>query len=418
MSTPPKPGLHLSSVLTQAGRQEAGGHAPSRVHIANPVVQRASTVLFPTLQDAWDMGDKSARGEARATTYGTSGTETTFALCEALEHIEGAGHQVRAALQPSGLAAITTALQAFLQPGDHMLMADTVYGPARLYALGMLARWGVRTTFFNPLAAPGEPDSAQALHEAGTKVLYLESPGSYTFEIPDVPALAQWARANGMVSMIDNAWASPMFARPFDWGVDISLLPLTKYWAGHSDVLMGAAVVREEHWLKFWTAQRALGICVGGDDAYLVMRGVRTAQARMQQISHSAMDVAKWLERRPAVGRVLHPGLSQHPQHALFKRDFQGASGLFSFELKPDALPAGVPLNEALGALCNGRRHFGIGYSWGGYESLIMPAKIDALRSTNRWTGGSLIRLNIGLEHPDDLIDDLEQGFAALRACK
>jgi cysteine-S-conjugate beta-lyase len=405
MNTTPK-NSRLTSQFTQAGRAPV-----PTVKVANPAVQRASTVLFETVEQAWRVGELSMNGARHLSTYGTVGTETTFALCDALEQIEGSGHAVRAALQPSGLAAISTALQAFLSPGDHLLMPDSVYGPARMYAEGMLTRWGVITTFFNPVAAPEAPDSAASLCRPNTKVLYLESPGSYTFEIPDVPALAAWARAKGLISMIDNAWGSPLYAKPFDWGVDVSVLPLTKYWSGHSDVLMGAVVVREALWERLFHTQRSLGICVGGDDAYLVLRGLRTAESRMRQISSSALGVAQWLRMQPQVGKILYPALAEHPQHALFKRDFSGASGLFSFEIKPEAIPAGTPVNTVLGAICDRRQYFGIGYSWGGFESLIVPARIEKMRNTNPWVGGPLIRINIGLEHPADLMDDLAAGF-------
>jgi cystathionine beta-lyase len=207
--------------------------------------------------------------------------------------------------------------------------------------------------------------------------------------------------------MIDNAWASPVFARPFDWGIDISLLPLTKYWGGHADLLMGAAVVREEHWLPLWQAIRQLGIAVGGDDAYLVLRGLRTADVRMRRHESTALTVARWLEGRPEVARVLHPGLPSHPQHALFKRDFLGSSGLFSFELK-------AATQAQIAALCEDRRHFKIGYSWGGFESLIMQAKIGSLRTVQPWTGGPLIRIHCGLEDAADLIADLQAGLDAM----
>jgi cysteine-S-conjugate beta-lyase len=392
----------IATLLTEAGRTGS----PS-VRVANPPVQRASTVLFETLAQAAHAQRQTVSGARHATTYGTVGTETTFALADALCEIEGAGHDVRASLAPSGLAAITTALWAFLKPGDHLLMSDSVYGPARLFAQGLLARYGVRTTFFDPLVDAAT--LAKAI-EPATRVIYLESPGSYTFEIQDVPAICAMARQAGVMTMIDNAWASPCAAQPFDWGVDLSLVPLTKYWSGHSDVLMGAAVVRSEHWLTLFRAQRELGLCVGGDDAYLVLRGLRTAQVRMRQHEQSALAVAQWLARRPEVAQVLYPALASHPQHALWKRDFTGASGLFSFELARSATPA------QLAALCEGRRHFNIGYSWGGYESLIMPAQISTLRTVRPWTGGPLVRLSIGLQQPEDLIEDLAEGFAAMQA--
>jgi cysteine-S-conjugate beta-lyase len=277
-----------------------------------------------------------------------------------------------------------------------------VYGPARTFAQGLLADLGVSTSFFAPQASPQD---LEQLTQSNTKLLFLESPGSYTFELHDTPALCAWARAKGLVSMIDNTWATPVFARPFDWGVDLSLMALTKYWSGHSDVLMGGIVVRRELWPTLWKAVRQLGQCVGADDAFLVLRGLRTAEVRMRQHEKSALHIAQWLQTKAQVKSVLHPGLIDHPQHALWQRDFLGASGLFSFELQSDTSYAQVC------ALCDHLKHFGIGYSWGGFESLIMAAQISQLRSIRPWTGGPLIRLNIGLEDPASLIADLEAGF-------
>ncbi len=391
------PDHDLSARLVEAGR-----HGVPHTPIANTPVYRASTILFDSIEQTQVIGPKTVTGERHATSYGTVGTSTTFALMDTLAEIEGRGHDTRAALAPSGLAAITTALLAFLKPGDHMLMSDSVYGPARTFAKGLLANFGVKTTFFSPQASP---QALEQLAAENTKVLFLESPGSYTFEIHDTPALCAWARGKGIVSVIDNTWASPVFARPFDWGVDVSIIALTKYWSGHSDVLMGGMVIRRELWPTLWTAVRQLGQCVGGDDAFLVLRGLRTAEVRMRQHEKSALQVAQWLAARPEVKSVLHPGLETHPQHALWQRDFLGASGLFSFELQPGTSFAQVC------ALCNDRKHFGIGYSWAGFESLIMAAQITQLRSIQPWTGGPLIRLNIGLEDPATLIKDLELGF-------
>ena len=382
-----------------------GRHFDRPIATVNLPLTRASSVLFETLALAEAEGTAAMAGEAHRTTYATSGTPTTMALMDALAEVEGAPHRCRAAIMPSGLAAISVALLAYCKPGDHVLMSDSVYGPARTFATTMLARYGVVTEYFDPHIGAG----IDALITPQTRVVYLESPGSYTFEIQDVPAICRVARARGVISMIDNAWASPVMARPFDWGVDVSLLPLTKYWGGHADLLMGAAIVREEHWLPLWQAVRQLGICVGGDDAFLVLRGLRTAQVRMRQHEATALAVARWLESRPEVASVLHPALPSHPQHALFKRDFLGSSGLFSFELKA-ATPA------QLAALCERRHHFKIGYSWGGFESLIMPAKISALRTVRPWTGGPLVRLHCGLEDPQDLIKDFEQGLVAMAA--
>jgi len=382
---------------------DAGRHFDRPVATVNLPVTRASSVLFETLAAADAEGAAAMAGERHRSTYATSGTPTTMALADALAEVEGAGHACRAALMPSGLAAISVPLLAYCSPGDHVLMSDSVYGPARGFATTLLARYGVRTEFYDPAIGAG----IEALLKPDTRVVYLESPGSYTFEIQDVPAICRVARARGVLTMIDNAWASPAFARPFDWGVDVSLLPLTKYWGGHADFLMGAAVVREAHWSTLWQAVRQLGVCVGGDDAFLALRGLRTAEVRMRRHEATALEVARWLEARPEVARVLHPALPSHPQHALWRRDFSGSSGLFSFELKA-ATPA------QLAALCERRRFFRIGYSWGGFESLIMPAKIGTLRTAKPWTGGPLVRVHCGLEDAADLVADLDAGLAAM----
>jgi cystathionine beta-lyase len=383
----------------------AGRRFDRRIDTVNLPVVRASSVTLATLAQADDEGAAGMAGERHRTTYATTGTPTTFALMDALAQIEGGGHACRAALMPSGLAAISIPLLAFCKPGDHVLMTDSVYGPARGFATTMLARYGVRTEFYDPAIGA----DIDALIRPETRIVYLESPGSYTFEVQDVPAICRAARARGVLTMIDNAWGSPVFARPFDWGVDVSLLPLTKYWSGHADLLMGAAVVREEHWPTLWQAVRQTGTCVGGDDAWLVLRGLRTVDVRMRRHEASGLAVARWLQERPEVARVLHPALPSHPQHALWRRDFSGTSGLFAFELK-GATPS------QLAALCENRRHFGIAYSWGGFESLIMPAKIGTLRTVAPWRGGPLVRLHCGLDDPQDLIDDLAAGLHAMAA--
>ncbi|MFZ4760247.1 MAG: cystathionine beta-lyase, partial [Burkholderiaceae bacterium] len=342
-----QPGPSGAAAPSAASRLVAAGrHFDRPIATVNLPVTRASSVLFDTLAQADAEGAASMAGEVHRTTYATSGTPTTMALMDALAEVEGAPHRCRAALMPSGLAAISVPLLAYCSPGDHLLMSDSVYGPARVFATTLLRRYGVETEFYDPAIGEG----ITALLRPNTRVVYLESPGSYTFEIQDVPAICRVARAHGALTMIDNAWASPVFARPFDWGVDVSLLPLTKYWGGHADFLMGAAVVREEHWLPLWQAVRQLGVCVGGDDAFLALRGLRTAEVRMRRHEATALEVARWLEARPEVASVLHPALPSHPQHALFKRDFSGSSGLFSFELK-----AATPTQ--LAALCERRRY-------------------------------------------------------------
>ncbi|MGE0799019.1 MAG: cystathionine beta-lyase [Lautropia sp.] len=387
----------------------AGRGIGRAIDVVNVPVWRASSVLFDSVEAARAEAAPTVAGELHRSTYGTAGTATTYSLMDAVAELEGQPHACRAALMPSGLTAIGAALLAFTKPGDHLLMSDSVYGPARVFANGLLARFGVRTTFFDPLASAGD---LAAQIESQTRVIYLESPGSYTFEIQDTPAICALARARGVLTMIDNTYASPCLARPFDWGVDISLLALTKYWGGHSDLLMGAVVTREAHWQTLWATVKQLGLCVGGDDAWLVLRGLRTVNVRMPRHQQTALAVARWLETRPEVGRVLHPGLPTHPQHALFRRDFLGSNGLFSFELRLPEAPQ-ERIDAAVKALCNGRRHFSIGYSWGGFESLIMPAMIGSLRGIRRWTGGPLIRLHCGLEDPADLIADLAEGLDA-----
>ena len=393
------PGAPRGAALVEAAR------APGKPYeTVNLPVWRASSVLFSNVEEMRAEVAATAAGEHRAANYATAGTPTTFALADAVAQLEAGPHPARAALMPSGLSAITATLQAFLSPEDHLLMSDSVYGPARLFAQGMLARFGVETQFYDPCIGA----DIERLFRPNTRMVYMESPGSYTFEIQDVPAICAVARARGVLTCIDNAWASPLLARPFDWGVDISVLPLTKYWSGHADVLLGAAVVREALWPLLHQSVRQQGLCVSGDDAWLVMRGMRTLEVRLRAHEACALALARWLQTRPEVARVLHPALPSHPQHGLWQRDFRGANGLFGFELHP-ATPAQV------NALCDRRRHFRLGFSWGGFESLIMPANIGALRTVTPWTGGPLVRLHAGLESPQDLIGDLEEGFAAMR---
>jgi cysteine-S-conjugate beta-lyase len=402
----------------------------AKIQTVNLPVQRGSTVLFGSIAEAFAAGEASVRGDTNGSTYGTVGLSTSIALMDAVAAIEGRGHATKAALMPSGLNAIATAMLAFLKAGDHLLVIDSVYGPTRIFCDSVLANLNISTTYYSPTSSAAE---IAALVKPNTRVLYMESPGSYTFEIQDVPAIceaityinAKREEEQRVITMIDNAWASPMFANAFDWGVDVSILPLTKYWSGHSDVLMGAVIVRDHLWKKLWQIEKAMGVCVGGDDAYLILRGIRTVAVRMQQQQQTSLTVANWLHNHPSVKSVLYPALESHPQHALWKRDFSGASGLFSFELKPglfDDLSAEQHWAK-MGLLCNKRAHFGIGYSWGGYESLIMPARIDNARSVNKWQAdnnelsvqnGPLVRLQIGLENAQDLIDDLSLGLQLL----
>jgi cysteine-S-conjugate beta-lyase len=382
---------------------ELGRQFETPIRTANLPVQRASTVLFDSVEAAHAMGPRTMAGELYATSYATVGTTTTMALMDVVAQLEGNGPGYRAALMPSGLSAITTLFLALLKPGDHILVSDSVYGPARMFCESMLHKMGITTTY---IPADSGAEIAQ-LFTPQTKLVYLESPGSYTFELQDIPAICTVAHQHGIQVAIDNAWASPFYANPFDWGIDYSCLPLTKHWAGHADVLMGAIVCKESAWSAIWPAIRQLGVCVSSDDAWLVLRGIRTAAIRMKQCTQNAVEVIEWLQKQPEVKQVLWPALPSHPQHAIWKRDYAGAASLFSVEFLPELS------KEKINHLCNSLHSFGIGYSWGGFESLIMPAQIA--RSLKPWPGGPLVRINIGLEEVQSLIDDLAQGFKKMR---
>ncbi len=385
---------------------EIGRHFETPIKTANVAVQRASTVLFDSVEAAHQMGPRTQTGELHATSYGTVGTATTFALADSVAQVEGGGPGFRAALMPSGLSAITTLLLSVLKPGDELLVSDSVYGPMRVFCDQFLRKMGIAAKFIPPAVGANIAD----YFSPATKLVYLESPGSYTFELQDIPAVCAACKPNGIYVAIDNAWASPFYANPFDWGIDFSILPLTKHWGGHADVLMGAVVTRDAHWPLLWSGVRQLGVCVGGDDAYLILRGLRTAAVRMERCSASARVVVDWLCQQPEVARVLWPAQKDHPQHDIWLRDYKGAAALFSIEFKPGTT------TQQVYAFSNQRRLFGIGYSWAGFESLIMPAQIT--RTVKPWTGGPLVRINIGLENPADLIADLNQGFAQLRSSK
>jgi cystathionine beta-lyase len=335
--------------------------------------------------------------------YGLSGTPTTFALEELLARIEGG---YRAAIVGSGLAAITAPLQGCLSQGDHLLMVDSAYGPARNFCNRVLTRCGVETTYYDPLIG----DGITRLMRPNTKVVYVESPGSLTFEVQDVPAIAAVAHQHGARVMMDNTWATPYLFRSFEHGVDVSIHAATKYIGGHSDVMLGAVITNEESWLPVRGAVADLGHCAGPDDIFFGLRGMRTLSVRLERHERNALEVARWLQTRPEVSRVLYPALPEDPGHALWKRDFLGASGLFGMVLK--AVP-----KEAVNAFIDALDLFGIGASWGGYESLIQPAFPERGRTATRWQAeGPLVRIHIGLEDPQDLIADLAQGLDKLRA--
>ena len=377
----------------------AGSHPRDNHGIVNPPVYHASTILSPTLEDYRTRGRR--RFEKGVYTYGRHGTPTHGALEEALAAIEGGERAVALA---SGVAAINAAILAFVKSDDHVLVVDSVYGPVRRFADSFLKRFGVEVTYYDPLIGAG----IAALMRPNTRVVYLESPGSLTFEMQDVAAIATAAHAGGAVAILDNTWSAGVFFKPFDHGVDVSLQSGTKYLGGHTDLMMGTIVTTAAHWPRVRQSAADLGAPMGPDDAYLALRGIRTLKVRLPRHQETALTLARWLAARPEVARVIHPALPGDPGHALWKRDFTGACGLFSFVLKPTP-------ERALAAMLDGLELFGMGASWGGYESLIVPSDIPPLRSATKWTDpGTLLRVHAGLEDPADLIADLERGFARL----
>ncbi|MDP7190325.1 MAG: cystathionine beta-lyase [Alphaproteobacteria bacterium] len=365
--------------------------------IINPPVYHASTVLFPTVKDL----KKAVSDPFNNTYYGRFGTPTSAAFEEAVAEIEG-GEQAIAT--SSGLAAITCALTAFLESGDHLLMADTVYEPTRKFCDGILKGFGVETEYYDPLIGGGIAD----LMRDNTHAVFMESPGSLTFEVQDVPAIAAAARERGVVSILDNTWGTPLFFRPFEHGVDIAIEAATKYISGHADAMLGAIIMKDVHFKRLKTATVALGNSAGPDDCYLGLRGLRTLSVRLARHQETGLTLARWLNKQPEVARMLHPALPDDPGHRLWKRDFIGTSGLFGVELNPVA-------EGKVEAMLDGFDLFGMGFSWGGFESLALPVEPNRSRSATTWKGkGPLLRIHAGLEDPDDLLADLEAGLKKL----
>jgi len=372
----------------------AGGDPEDRHGAVNPPVYRFSTILFPTLADF-----EASRNPARRfddVLYGQLGTPTTFALEEAIAAVEGG---YRAMLLPSGLAAVTAALQAMLASGDHLLMVDTAYPSTRRFCDRTLARYGVTTTYYDPLIG----ERIGELIRPNTRVVFLESPGSMTFEVQDVPAIARVAHERGATVLMDNTWASPYFFSALAHGVDVSIQAVTKYIGGHADVMMGSITTTESLYHRIRSAVAELGFCVSSDDAYLALRGLRTLGVRLDRHFQSTVRIAEWLRARPDVVRVRYPALANDPGHAVWKRDFRGASGLFGVEIKP----------RAIDSILNKLRLFRMGVSFGGFESLAIPVDPGPYRTATKWSPeGPYLRLHVGLEDPDDLIADLEQALA------
>ena len=391
-------GLHPDTILEHVGRDPAKNFG-----IVNPPVYHASTVIFPSLKTLLETRVDRASGAFEGITYGREGTPTTRAFEEAITQLEGG---YRAVTLPCGLGAIATSLMAFLKSGDHLLMPDQLYAPARQFCDDVLAKFGVEVTYYDGVIAGG----IAALMKPNTTVVYLESPGSLTFEIQDVPAIARVAKQRGATVLMDNTWASPIFFHPLAHGVDVVIHAATKYISGHSDLMLGVAVCNEATLVPVKKTASTAGYCGGPDDIYMALRGLRTLGVRMRRHYESALAVAAWLQKRPEVHRVHYPALPEDPGYGIWKRDFLGASGLFGFTLKSYS-------DSAFAAFLDHMDLFKLGYSWGGYESLMVPTYPSTLRSSTRWDApGPSVRIHVGLENVGDLVDDLKRGFARLRA--
>lgn len=361
--------------------------------MVNPAVYRASTITFPSVA--------SLKANDQPYTYGRRGTPTSRAIESAIAELEG-GYACKVA--PSGVTAIVSVLLTFLKAGDHLLMVDSAYGNTRELCDGLLAGLGIETTYYDPLIGPG----LAKLFRPNTRVLYLESPGSQTFEVQDVPLLSAIAHQHDAVVVLDNTWSGGHYFKAFTHGVDVSIQAATKYIVGHSDAMFGSVVCNEATWKRFKHAYELLGLFAGPDDMYLALRGLRTLDLRLERHFKNALQVAEWLRQRPEVETVLYPALSNAPGHEIWKRDFTGASGLFSMILKPKP-------EKALAAMLDNMELFSMGYSWGGFESLMIPFK--PVRTATAWApAGQALRLHIGLEDPVDLIADLAAGFERLNA--
>ena len=373
---------------------EGGRRREWRGRLVNPAVERASTILFDSVAEL--RGSGPGLGKHR---YGLQGTVTQWALAEALTQLEpGAAGTT---LYPTGLAAITGALLTVLSPGEELLVTDSVYGPTRKFCDTILRRFGVATTYFDPLIG----SAIAELIGDSTRAILLESPGSMTMEVQDVPGICAVARERGLVSLLDNTWATPLFFPAIAAGVDISILAATKYVGGHADVMIGAATATEEFHSRLERTSWDLGHSVSADDAWLGSRGLRTMGVRLKQHEEGALQIARWLKEQPQVGAVLHPALPDCPGHEIWKHDFAGSSGLFSFELR-----AGKAARDAF---VDSLELFGIGFSWGGYESLALP--VDPVRTVSKAPAENLIRLHVGLEHPAELIADLKSAFSGIK---
>jgi cysteine-S-conjugate beta-lyase len=391
MSKLPSKPDHLaeSTRLVHAGREPREQHG-----FVNTPIYRGSTVLYPTTDDLLHRRGRYS--------YGTKGTPTTESLETAWTEVAGAAGTV---LAPSGLAAVTVALTSCLKAGDHLLVTDSVYRPTRHFCDGMLKRFGVETTYYDPLVGAG----IETLMRPNTAAVFTEAPGSQSFEMQDIPAIAEAAHRRGAVVIMDNTWATPLFFPPHERGADIAIEAGTKYLSGGSDLLLGMVSANERCFRALRDAYDSFAMCPGPEDVFLGLRGLRTMALRLREHEKQALDMARWLAARPEVAQVLHPALETCPGHDIWKRDFKGSSGLFSIILKPCS-------SKAVAAMLDGLALFGMGFSWGGFESLVIPFDCATYRTATKWSpGGHALRFHIGLEDLDDLKRDLDAGFARLK---
>lgn len=380
----------LATVLTHSGRA-----SDEHLGFVNMPVFRGSTILFKSLDELEDY-----KAPYR---YGRNDNPTTRALCDLISELEGAAGTIVA---PSGLSAVSTALLAAVSAGDELLMTDSAYEPTRTFATEGLTRFGVTTRYYDPRIGAGVAE----LFTEKTKAIFVESPGSLTFEMQDLPAIAAAAHARGITVIVDNSWATPLFHRPLEMGADMVMHAATKMFVGHSDAMVGTVSANEKLWARLKRTHRILGVAVSPDDSYLTLRGLRTLAVRMKHHNEAALAFAEWLQEQPEVEEVYHPALPTHPDHAIFKRDFTGAGSLFAFRLKKRS-------RDALAAMVNGFGLFGMGYSWGGYESLCIPFDPTNIRTAVKWDApGQMFRVHVGLESLDDLKADMAAALTRYRA--
>lgn len=398
----------MEKKIREATRVVHAGRNPiEQGWMVNPPIYQTSTIVFPTLKDliyaerGYSNNDLVEPYELK---YGRYGTQTNFALEKAIAEIEGGYNSF---VVSSGAAAINTALIAFLKQGDHMLIVDSVYSPTRSFADKFLKKLGIETTYFDPHIGA----DIKKLIKKNTKVIFMESPASLTFEIQDVSTICKVAKKHNIVTILDNSWASGIYFKPLEHGVDVSVMALTKYINGHSDIIMGSITVQEKHFRIMYEAFRYMAVTAAPFSSYMVQRGLRSAKLRMDHCNNSAIELATWLEKRPEVEKVLYPALVSDENHELWKRDFTGAAGLFSIILDRKYS------NESLARMVDKLHYYAMGYSWGGYESLIIPFDASGIRTATKWQykDKTCLRINVGLEDIEDLKEDLDSGFKRLK---